>query len=82
MYTKYRDTFLRVQRKLKNNVAFGSLMSMSIFWTKKEKTRAIEMLIDQCIFETLSELEDSNRTTPTKDTPQRKYEKETTKTRI
>ena len=55
MFTTYPNIFLKVQERMKNNIAVGNLLPR---FNKQSKLREIEMLISQVVFETLSTLED------------------------
>ena len=55
MFTKYPNIFIEVQKKMRNNIAVGSCASFII--RRQDRLRAVELLISEVIFETLSTLE-------------------------
>ena len=52
MFTKYPEIFTEVQRKIKNNLAYGNVKK-GFFTSHKD----IEQLIDQVVFEVLDSLD-------------------------
>lgn len=56
MFTKYQDVFIELQRRLERNQAVGNCLSFNL--RKKYRLIAVDMLISQVVFETLSILED------------------------
>ena len=57
MYTEYPELFIEVKKRLRGNIAVANLLPV---FGKKEKIKDIKKLVDQCIFETLCELEYKN----------------------